>query len=108
PVVATADFVASAALTKLKTYWNESRRYTFSTTRSYAYLTVTDVVEVEDANGTWHRVCLREKNEDGHVIEWEAKLDGGIRTYGSLVTGSSLPPPVSTTPGLVGETRFEI
>lgn len=107
-LVLTVDQAATVALTKLKMYWGELVDYKFSTTIKYTRLTVTDVVMVEDAKGVWHRMQLRERNEDGKIIEWEAKQHGGEWVYGSKAYGNALPPPTSTTPGLVGETRFEI
>lgn len=107
-LVLTVDQAATVALTKLKMYWGELVDYKFSTTLKYTRLTVTDVVMVEDAKGVWHRMQLRERNEDGKIIEWEAKQHGGEWVYGSKAYGNALPPPTSTTPGLVGETRFEI
>ena len=107
-LVLTADQAATVALTKLKVYWNELIDFKFSTTLKYTRLTVTDVVMVEDAKGVWHRMRLVERDEDGKIIEWQAKQDGGSRAYGTKVYGNALPPPTSTTPGLVGETRFEI
>lgn len=107
-LVLTVDQAATVALTKLKMYWGELVDYKFSTTIKYTRLTVTDVVMVEDAKGVWHRMQLRERNEDGKIIEWEAKQHGGEWVYGAKAYGNALPPPTSTTPGLVGETRFEI
>lgn len=107
-LVLTPDQAATVAWTKLKMYWGEQIDFEFTTTLKYTKLTVADVVEVEDAKGVWHRMRLTERNEDGKLIEWDAKQDGGSYVYGSKQIGNPLPPPASTTPGLVGETRFEI
>ena len=107
-IVLTADQAATAAWTKVKMYWNEQNTYEFRTSIAYTHLTVTDVVEVEDAEGVWHRMRIEDRNEDGKEIEWEAKQDAGTRTYGSFLRGNELKPPVSTTPGLLGETILEI
>lgn len=106
-VVLTVDQAASAADTLLRIDWNEIVEYKFTTTIKYTALTTGDVIEVEDKLGTWHRMRIEEKNEDS-TIEWEAVKDAGQRTYGSARTGNTLPPPVSTAPGLVGETQIEI
>jgi hypothetical protein len=106
-VVLTVDQAATTADTLLRIDWNELIEYKFATTIKYTYLTIGDVIEVEDKLGTWHRMRLQERNEDG-TIDWEATQDAGQRTYGKTRTGNALPPPTSTTPGLVGETRIEI
>jgi hypothetical protein len=107
-VVLTADQAAAVALTKLKVFWNEQISYEFSTTIKYTELTPGDVVEVEDSDGTWHRMRLEERNEDSGRLEWDGKQDAGARTYGKQATGNATAPPTSTTPGLAGETVIEI
>lgn len=107
-IVLTADQAASAALSHLKAAWAEQITYKFSTTLRYTELTVTDVIEVEDARGAWHRIRLTDRKDDGSVISWEGKQDAGPHTYGFATSGNSLPPPTSTTPGLVGPTTLEI
>lgn len=106
-VVLTVDQAATAADTMLRIEWNEQITYEFSTTIKWTELTVADVIEVEDKKGTWHRMRIEERNEDGD-IEWKCKQDAGQRTYGKTRTGNALPPPISTTPGLIGETLIEI
>lgn len=108
-VVQTADQAASAALRKLKIAHNEYEDFEFTTRLEYTYLTPGDVVEVEDFDGTWYRVHLTERNEDDGNIAWEAETDGGSLVYDNvLIPGKPLDPPVSTTPGSVGDTTLEI
>lgn len=107
-LVLTVDQAASAALQKLKVRWNEQVEFKFTTSLKYTFLTPTDVVMVEDAKGVWHRVRLDERNEDGKEIDWEGTQDAGTRAYGTKMIGNALTPPTSTTPGVIGETRFEI
>lgn len=107
-LVLTADQAASAVLQKLKVRWNEQVEFEFTTSIKYTFVTPADVVMVEDAKGVWHRVRIEERDEDGGEIDWKGIQDAGTRAYGSILTGNPLPPPVSTTPGVVGETRFEI
>lgn len=107
-LVLTADQAASAVLQKLKVRWNEQVEFEFTTSIKYTFITPADVVMVEDAKGVWHRVRIEERDEDGGEIDWKGIQDAGTRAYGSILTGNPLPPPVSTTPGVVGETRFEI
>ena len=106
-VVLTVDQAATVADTLLRIEWNELVEYKFATTIKWTELTTGDVIEVEDKGGTWHRMRIEEKNEDG-TISWECTQDAGQRTYGATRTGYSLPPPTSTTPGLVGPTQLEI
>lgn len=108
-VVLTPDQAGTAALISLKAAWGEQREYKFSTTIRYAAIVPADVVEVEDANGDLHRVRITEKNEDGAVIDWEAVQDAGPTVYvDTAMSGVGLPPPISTTPGNVGDTQLEI
>lgn len=107
-LVLTADQAASAVLQKLKVRWNEQVEFEFTTSIKYTFVTPADVVMVEDAKGVWHRVRIEERNEDSGEIDWKGIQDAGTRAYGSILTGNPLPPPTSTTPGVVGETRFEI
>ena len=108
-VVVKADQAAEAALRKSKILHNEYEDFEFSTRLEYTYLTPGDVVEVEDFDGTWYRVHLTERNEDDGNIAWEAETDGGSLVYDNvLIPGKPLDPPVSTTPGSVGDTTLEI
>ena len=108
-VVLKAEQAAEAALRKLKILHNEYEDFEFSTRLEYSYLTPGDVVEVEDFDGTWYRVHLTERNEDDGNIKWDAETDGGYLVYDNIpVPGKPLDPPVSTTPGNVGDTEFEI
>lgn len=107
-VVLTPDQAATAAVQILKKRWNEQVTYRFTTTIRYTALTTADVVMVEDAQGVWHRVRLEQKDEDSGDIDWEGRADAGTRAYGSTLIGQGLPPPTSTTPGVVVETLIEI
>jgi hypothetical protein len=107
-VVLTADQGMTAATVKLKIAWYEQQTYQFATWLKYAQVVSTDVVEVEDKDGNWHRVRITERNDDHPLIKFEGVADAGQDVYATLGIGHSLPPPVSTTPGLVGETLLEI
>lgn len=108
-VVLKAGQAADAALRKLKILHNEYEDFEFTTRLEYTYLTPGDVVEVEDFDGTWYRVHLTERNEDDGNIKWEAETDGGYLVYDNVaVPGKPLDPPVSTTPGTIGETELDI
>lgn len=107
-VVLSPDQAATAAMIRLKKDWNELRDYTFSTGIRYAFLTETDIVEVEDSKGVWNRMRIEEKNEDDGEIKWTCVQDAGVAAYASAALGNMLDDPISTTPGLVGDTRIEI
>lgn len=108
-VVLKAGQAADAALRKLKILHNEYEDFEFTTRLEYTYLTPGDVVEVEDFDGTWYRMHLTERNEDDGNIKWEAETDGGYLVYDNVaVPGKPLDPPVSTTPGTIGETELDI
>ncbi len=107
-LVLTADQAASFTMQKLKVRWNEQVDYEFSTSIKYTFVVPSDVVMVEDAKGVWHRVRIEERDEDDGEIDWTAKQDAGARAYSTKRLGNSLPPPTPTSPGIIGETRFEI
>ena len=108
-VVLTPDQAATAALIIIKAKHGEMFTYKFSTTIRYTEIMAADVVEVEDSDGFWHRMRIDERNEDDGVIEWDATFDAGPLTYvSSLAAGSVLDPPVSTTPGNIGDTDLQI
>ena len=107
-VVLSADQAMTAATVKLKIAHHEQQTFNFATTIAYSFLVETDVVEVEDKQGNWHRIRILEKNDAGITIKFEGCADAGRDVYSSLGVGLSLPPPTSTTPGLVGETLLEI
>lgn len=107
-VVLTVDQAATSASTRLKIYWNELISYKFATSIRYTHLVVTDVIEVEDSKGTWNRMRLTDRNEDSGVIKWEAEQDAGDLVYKTQRVGNALPPPVSTTPGVISETILDI
>lgn len=107
-VVLTADQAMTAASIKLKIAWHELQTFKFATTLKYAQVVSTDVVEVEDKRGNWYRVRITERNDNHPIIKFEGVQDAGQDVYATLGVGQSLPPPTSTTPGLVGETTLEI
>lgn len=108
-VVLTPDQAATAALTIIKAKHGELFDYEFSTTIRYTEIVPGDEGEVEDEVGTWHPVRIEEKNEDNNVIDWKAKFNAGELTYGNSSTpGKYLDPPISTTPGLVGDTIVDL
>lgn len=107
-VILTADQAMTAATVKLKIAWHEQQTYKFATWIKYANVVSTDVVEVEDKKGNWHTIRITERNDNHPIIEFEGVADAGQDVYATLGVGHSLPPPVSTTPGLIGETTLEI
>lgn len=107
-VILTADQAATAALRILKQRWGEQISYEFSTTIRYTNLTNGDVVEVEDAKGIWHRIRIEDRDEDKGIIDWTGEQDAGARAYETQHVGNSLPPPTSTTPGIISETRLDV
>lgn len=107
-VVLTADQGMTSAVVKLKIAWHEQQTYQFATMIGYAFVIPASVVEVEDKDGNWHRIRVTERNDNHPILKFEGVADAGQDVYASLGVGHSLPPPTSTTPGLVGETTLEI
>ena len=108
-VVLTPVQAATAALITIKTKYGEQYEYSFTTTIRYSEIVNGDVGEVQDADGNWHDIRIEGKELDGNLIEWKARQDAGEWTYlNSNLEGQQLNPPVSTTPGLVGDTILDI
>jgi len=107
-VVLTADQGMTAAVVKLKVEYHEQQTFKFSTWIKYAQVVPGSVVEVEDKTGFWHRIRITERNDTHPILEFDGVQDAGQDVYASLGVGHSLPPPTSTTPGLIGETLLEI
>lgn len=105
---ATSDQAATIALKEIKTAWHEQMTYEWALPLSFAELVPTDIVEYEDEDQILYRIRIEERGEDNDVLSFVGKQDGGAVIYGVKATGLSLPPPLSTTPGLVGPTRIEI
>lgn len=108
PFAATADQAATIALKRIKMQWHEPVTYEFWLPISFTEWTPADSVEYVDEDNNIYPLRLETRNEDTGVLKFTAKKDGRGAVYGTSVTGLALPPPISTTPGLVGETRLEI
>lgn len=104
----TADQAASAGLQYIKKKWHELMTYEWSLPIGFTFATGGDVCMYYDEDGSAHRIRIEERNESDGLLEFKGSLDGGPDVYNRGTTGSPLPPPLSTTPGLVGETRLEI
>lgn len=108
PFAATADAAATIALKHIKMKWHEQLTHSWALTLKFTELTPGDVIEYEDRGGSVYRIRIEERNEDTGVIDFTGKQDGGSPVYQTKTSGLSLGTPISTTPGLVGETRLEI
>lgn len=108
PFSATADQAATIALKRIKMVWHEPVTYEFWLPISFTEWVQADSVEYLDEENNVYRLRLETRNEDSGVLKFTAKKDGGRAVYGTQALGLSLPPPLSTTPGLIGETRLEI
>lgn len=108
PFAATADQAATIALKRIKMHWHEPVTYEFWLTIAFTEWVQSDSVEYVDEGGNIYRLRLETRNEDSGILKFTAKKDGGGAVYGTEATGLALPPPISSTPGLIGETRLEI
>lgn len=108
PFAATADQAATIALKRIKMQWHEPVTYEFWLPISFTEWTPADSVEYVDEENNVYPLRLETRNEDTGILKFTAKKDGRGAVYGTSATGLALPPPISTTPGLVGETRLEI
>lgn len=107
-IVMPADQAMGVAAKILKMRWHEQMTYSFSLPIRFAQLVVTDVVEFLDKDGTIHRIRLQTRNENANIIKFTGPQDAGGATYQTNAVGLPLPPPPSSTPGIIGETFVEI
>jgi hypothetical protein len=74
PVVMTAERAKQIARTTLYAAWqNQTMRWT--TTRKYAYLEPTDIVELPTATASYRGRITTKREQPNGVIEWEAQID---------------------------------
>lgn len=104
----SADESATIALKKIKERWHELMDYEFALPIAFTHVVPTDVGIYTDEDGVQYRIRIKERNESDGVIKFKGKLDGGTAVYGTKANGLSLPPPTSTAPGVIGETRLEL
>jgi hypothetical protein len=108
-VVLTPNQAAQAAVTLLKQPWHEQLSFEkFGLPMRFSAWVPGDVVEYEAEDGTVYRLRLTSRNQDANLV-FSAQQDAGDLAYNNgHITGHSLPPPISTTPGLIGETQLEV
>lgn len=103
-----ADDAATIAMRELKRPYYEQMKYEFGLPIKFSFLTVTDVIEFEDEDGTVEIIRLEDIEREDGELSIEGTREGGTPVYGVTAAGLALPAPRPTTPGLVGETRIEI
>jgi len=73
PIVLDSKHGQQAATVLLYSAWAERDKLTFNTNRKYCYLEPTDVVEIENSNGTKFVIRITSKNEGANgILEFEA------------------------------------
>ncbi|KRG38081.1 hypothetical protein ARC78_15800 [Stenotrophomonas pictorum JCM 9942] len=103
PLTMSADQAATVALRRMKVAWGELHKAGFHLGIAWTALTPTDVIEYTDKRGRKMRIRVVQVEEDSGVLEFEA-CDDAPWAYDSEAAGVVVPPPISTTPGLVGDT----
>lgn len=108
-LVMTADDAANTVTAMLKMEWHELMSHAWALPIGFSALVPGDVFDFFAKDGSVQRIRIESRNEDGGVLKFEGKQDGGKDVYrNKRASGLSLPYPASTTPGLVGETRLEL
>lgn len=107
PLTASPDFQATVALRKLKVAWGELQKYEFELPIAFSALVPADVIVVWDKKGDPHRMRIMDVEEDGGHLIVKASEDAPW-AYDALAAGVKADPPISTTPGLVGDTIVAI
>lgn len=107
PITCGPDFAATVARRQLTVAWGEMQTYKFSLPIQFSYLTPSDVVTVRDERGRLHRMRVMQIEEDGGELIIEA-TEHAPWAYDAQATGVQAAPPISTAPGLVGDTEVII
>ncbi|WP_313319597.1 phage tail protein [Stenotrophomonas sp.] len=107
PLTASPDFQATVAMRKLKVAWGELQKYEFELPIAFSALVPADVIVVRDKKGDPHRMRIMEIEEDGGHLIVKAS-ENSPWAYNALAEGVKAEPPISTTPGLVGDTVVAI
>lgn len=107
PITCGPDFAATVARRQLTVAWGEMQTYKFSLPIQFSYLSPTDVVTIRDQRGRLHRMRVMQIEEDGGELIIEA-TEHAPWAYDAQATGVQAAPPISTAPGLVGDTEVII
>lgn len=107
PITCGPDFAATVARRQLTVAWGEMQSYKFSLPIQYSYLTPSDVVTIRDVRGRLHRMRVMKVEEDGGELIIEA-TEHAPWAYDAEAQGVQAAPPVSTAPGIVGDTEVII
>lgn len=107
PLTMPADQSATVALRRMKVAWGELHKAGFHLGIAWTALTPTDVIEYTDKRGRKMRIRVVQVEEDSGVLEFEAQ-DDAPWAYDAEASGVVVPPPISTTPGLVGDTLVAV
>lgn len=103
PITCGPDFAATVARRQLTVAWGEMQTYKFSLPIQFSYLSPTDVMTIRDQRGRLHRMRVMQIEEDGGELIIEA-TEHAPWAYDAQATGVQAAPPISTAPGLVGDT----
>lgn len=103
PITCEPDFAATVARRQLTVAWGEMQTYKFSLPIQFSYLSPTDVMTIRDQRGRLHRMRVMQIEEDGGELIIEA-TEHAPWAYDAQATGVQAAPPISTAPGLVGDT----
>lgn len=96
PIVMTAEKAKQVAIVNLYQAWlNET--YRFTTTRKYAYLEPTDIVNLPTQSATYTVRLVTKREQPGGVIEWEAAMEA-VDVYTQSGDGAA---PVAHTPQVI-------
>lgn len=91
----------------MKVAWSETEKFRFNLPYRRSALTPTDIIQITDKAGAVHRIRIMERQDDSGLQDMEAAKDRQS-AYTSNVTGKVTPPPVSTSPGLIGPTSLVV
>lgn len=107
PITGSPDFFATIAMRKIKVGWGEILSLKFAVPVKFSWLTPSDIIEVEDKKGALFTMRIMQIEEDGGRFMLEC-VEHAAWAYGVEAEGVFGEAPTSTTPGLVGDTQFEI
>lgn len=106
PVVMTAEKAKQVARTLLYEAW-QNQTFRFTTSRKYAYLEPTSIVELSTAAASYRGRIVSKREQPNGVIEWEARVES-VHVYTQTGEGATPTGHVPQEIFIPGVTQLEL
>ena len=106
PICMSDNHAKQVAEVNLYVSWTQKNTVSFTTTRKYAYLDPSDVVQVTRSSGATYTLLITKRTEAAGIITWEAVVEDAS-VYSQVAAASSGLVIQQTTVALIGSTRIE-